>query len=597
VREGLIRPLWLAAVVIAFCLPLFYGLGRTDMENDEAIYSYAVDGIVARGNWLNPLSSPHDDAIFLEKPPLKFWIVAAPIVLGLTPANELGMRVWDALFGSLAFIYVFLFGRRLAGGLCGFIAVLVLFVYGPLLFEHGLRNNNMEAPLVLSYCGAIYHYLAWSTAESRSRRWTHVLAASLYFLLGFMTKFVAAGFLPILILAATLFVRDARKRLVQDWKLWAIGAAVFLVLASPWFIYQQIAAGSHFWRVILGDHVYLRMTVAIDPSHIQPWNFYYKTIFRELQYSGTTWLVIAGGALLAGVGVWTRRLDLLLTIAWFAVPLAIMSAGTSKLHHYAYPFLPPLALAAGYGPGLLYQKAWSRVDMLTTRLQQWIVSRGLVGPVLRSALLALAAAALAIAVATVVLGQIDINVGGTRYFRNSHAARPLTVALVLATVAGRGAIAARLLLPLALLISILPAEAYEGSLRRTAIDEHPMRSARDCLVRVRAQEVQAHPQAPGIYAIGEQKWMLHSHYYYFRHVGTWERSENVLDAEVLKGLFVPGQQRPILIGDADYQAFKARHPEGLQSLSMLRLREVLLLMPGPYAACDPNRPSSMSMEP
>ena len=65
------------------------------MENDEAIYSYAVDGILATGDWLNPPLSPFDGHTFLEKPPLKFWIVAAPIRLGLLPHNELGMRVWD----------------------------------------------------------------------------------------------------------------------------------------------------------------------------------------------------------------------------------------------------------------------------------------------------------------------------------------------------------------------------------------------------------------------------------------------------------------------------------------------------------------------
>ena len=74
-REGLIRRLWLAAVVVAFCVPLFVGLGRTDVENDEAIYSYAVDGILATGDWLNPPLSPHQDWTFLEKPPLKFWLV------------------------------------------------------------------------------------------------------------------------------------------------------------------------------------------------------------------------------------------------------------------------------------------------------------------------------------------------------------------------------------------------------------------------------------------------------------------------------------------------------------------------------------------
>ena len=57
------------------------------------------------------------------------------------------MRVWDASVGGVAFLYVFALGRRLAGPVCGLVAVFVLFVYDPLLFEHGLRNNNMEAPL------------------------------------------------------------------------------------------------------------------------------------------------------------------------------------------------------------------------------------------------------------------------------------------------------------------------------------------------------------------------------------------------------------------------------------------------------------------
>ena len=35
-------------------------------------------------------------------------------------------------------------------------------------------------------------------------------------------------------------------------------------------------------------------------------------------------------------------------LLWFAVPIIAISMGTSKLYHYAYPFLPPVALAGGY---------------------------------------------------------------------------------------------------------------------------------------------------------------------------------------------------------------------------------------------------------
>jgi 4-amino-4-deoxy-L-arabinose transferase-like glycosyltransferase len=587
VRERLSRPLWLAVIVAAFAVPLFVGLDRTDMENDEAIYSYAVDGILARGDWLNPLSSPHEDSVFLEKPPLKFWIVAAPIALGLLPHNELGMRVWDALFGGLAFLYVFAVGRRLAGPVCGFVAVFVLFVYGPLLFEHGLRNNNMEAPLVLCYCGGVYHYLAWATSGSPARRRGHIVAVTLYFFLGFMTKFVAALFLPVLLAAATLLHRDTRSRLAGEWKLWAAGAGLFVVLAAPWFVYQRMVAGAELWRIMLGAHVIERFTVSIDPSHIHPWNYYFVMIFRELDRTGTIWLTIAGGVLLVFRVVRERRLEELLVIAWFVVPLGLMSIGTSKLHHYTYPFLPALALAAGYVPGWLSLASREPVDVMMTRIEWRFIEPRAWSARVRQVLLVLAGAATLLAIATLVLGQVQLRIGDVQLFRNSHVFRPVFAAFVLATLAGRGVFAARLMVPIAILLSVVPAQTYDDTRVHLRRDEHPMRSARDCLVSVRERELSAGRSAPGIYAIREQKWMLHSHFYYFRVFAPWERGDVLDDRVVSDGLFEPGRQRPILLGDGDYQAFKTSHADALLSVPAVRLRDVLLLMPGPYAACGP----------
>src|SRR6185503_7437252 len=112
------------------CLPLFVGLGRSDLAGDEGIYSFGVDRILESGDWLVPKVSPFEDRPFLEKPPLKFWLVAAPIRLGFLPHNEFGLRFWDALFGGISFLYVFAVGRRLAGPVCGAVAVLTLFVQG-----------------------------------------------------------------------------------------------------------------------------------------------------------------------------------------------------------------------------------------------------------------------------------------------------------------------------------------------------------------------------------------------------------------------------------------------------------------------------------
>jgi len=47
---------------------------------------------------------------------------------------------------------------------------------------------------------------------------------------------------------------------------------------------------------------------------------------------------------------------------WLVLPVTLLSLGTSKLYHYAYPYLPPLALAAGYGVSVLAGFAWSAMS-------------------------------------------------------------------------------------------------------------------------------------------------------------------------------------------------------------------------------------------
>ena len=66
---------------------------------------------------------------------------------------------------------------------------------------------------------------------------------SLYFVLGFMTKFVAALFLPaILVLAAASHEQD-RVRVYRDWPMFALAALLALALIAPWFVYQYAPRG------------------------------------------------------------------------------------------------------------------------------------------------------------------------------------------------------------------------------------------------------------------------------------------------------------------------------------------------------------------
>jgi hypothetical protein len=299
--------------------------------------------------------------------------------------------------------------------------------------------------------------------------------------------------------------------------------------------------------------------------------------------AGTLWLVIAGGALLIVQAVRERRLEQWLVILWFVLPMSLMSIGTSKIHHYAYPFLPPLALAAGYGPAWLLSAGRKYVDWIMNAVQTRIAFFESRGPWFRYVLTGLAALAVVLSVVTFALGSVNVKIGALQIFRNSHVVRPLVVAVILATLAGRGVVAARLLWPLAILLAIMPMDNYESMWRRTRLELHPLRSTRDCLLGVRAAELAAGRPAPGVYSIGEHKWFLHPHFYYLHPVGGWERAETFDPKAAERALFEPGQQRPVILDEETYRQIKANHPEML--FPRRTFGRVVLLTPGPYAAC------------
>ena len=115
--------------------------------------------------------------------------------------------------------------------------------------------------------------------------------------------------------------------------------------------------GSLLWETMLAEHVYARFTTALNQTHVQPWNYYVDSMWRALEPSGLRWLVPAGLVTLIVLSIRRRSVDGILVSLWATVPIALISLGSSKLYHYAYPFLPPLMLAAGYLVALIVMLA------------------------------------------------------------------------------------------------------------------------------------------------------------------------------------------------------------------------------------------------
>jgi len=208
---------------------------------------------------------------------------------------------------------------------------------------------------------------------------------------------------------------------------------------------------------------------------------------------------------------------------------------------------------------------------------------------LRYVLLGVAVVAAAVGVATFLLGTLEWTVGETRLFRNSHVGRPLAVATLMALVAGRGALAARLLWPVALMAATVPVNGYENIWKRTLVEEHPLRSARECLSRVQRAERAAGRPGPGVYSIGEHRWFLHSYYYYFRDLG-WEAVDEIQQPALDAAILEVGRQRPVMIDDRAFLSARSRYRD--VNVAMLRFSTALLLLPGPYGACDTSAPAA-----
>jgi 4-amino-4-deoxy-L-arabinose transferase-like glycosyltransferase len=594
------------------------GLGDRELGSDEAIYSYAVDRIIDTGDWLTPRAIPYDGP-FLEKPPLKFWIVAGAIRAGLLPHDEFGLRFIDALFSAVAFVYVFWLGRWLAGSVCGFVAVLVLFTINVLLFEHGLRSNNMDAALVLSYCGGVYHFARWVEDSAAKRRSRQALAVAGYFTLGFMTKFVAVLFLPLVCAVALAWPGNTWPRIRSNWRDWVVPALLVCAASVPWFVYQALQVGGDLWDVIVA-HGFTRFTGALDPRHLQPWHYYYSQMWAELTRTGTQWIAAVGMIMLAVKGSTERPWLARLLFVWWMVPFALMSIGTSKLIHYAYPFLPAIALGVGAVADALMRAIASTMAttasvaergglrvMKGTWARRWPAVAGWF-PTLtwtanehpsstrtfaRGLLVAAAVFAVAVGVWTAVAEPIRWDVNGVELLSNSNTFRLVFIAAILLWLAGYTRILVSAV-PITIMAALLtggigwsrnPILAYPLTIERLTNGRHPWRTLRDCAVTVRGGQPGTH-----VYPTYEQL-LNHSPYYYLRHVGPWVEHDGSPKTDELElRLYARGEQSLIILATDEYQMFLQQIAQGQLASDgvpsgLVLSDNVVLLTPGPFAKC------------
>ncbi len=322
------------------------------MDDVDAAQASIARTMLDTGDWV----TPHLDGVkYLEKPPLKYWIVA--VFFKLFGVHDYIARLPLAITALLLCWLTFRIGVWAFGLRSGFYAGLVLSTcMGLFLFT---RVLIADVQLTFTIALAIWSFLrALDKEEPRPRLWGLIFWVSIG--VGVLLKGLIGAVFPIgsgflfLLLTRQLLAPEAWRRLNIFW-----GITALLATAAPWHIlatirnppyfYASLHSGpgnyhGFFWFYFFNEHIlrFLNRRYPHDYSTVPrlyfwlfqllwlfPWSVYFPALFG-LKYRA------------ADRGARTR----LMALCWIGF-LMIFFTFSSTQEYYSMPAYPAMALLLG----------------------------------------------------------------------------------------------------------------------------------------------------------------------------------------------------------------------------------------------------------
>jgi 4-amino-4-deoxy-L-arabinose transferase-like glycosyltransferase len=325
----------LATLLAALVILTLLGHNRlTDW--DEGIYAQVSRQILSTQHFnpTNWLILHWNTGLWLEKPPLTFWITA--IFYKLFGVSQFTARLGSAL-SAIAIVkllhYWFLRTRdTLTAWLSTFI---LLSTFG---FLHIARVG--ETDTLLSF-GCLLALIGL-TEVLRDPHEPTLLSNPMHgwylywigFAIALMSKGAASGGLFITLILLLLLDPTSRHRLRSPF---FFGFLLFLLLVLPWHLYLLHRFGHLFVDEYLNLHIIGRVTHQYD-GHITHWWYY----FRVLLFSAPPWVLLYPIALYAALR--QPRLRPFRPLALFAlIQVIAFSFVQTRLPHYVAPAYAPLS--------------------------------------------------------------------------------------------------------------------------------------------------------------------------------------------------------------------------------------------------------------
>jgi hypothetical protein len=315
----------LAPLLLTILIYTATAIGRSIVDADEGVYAHIPQQMLARGDWLTPYVN---GVRSLDKPPLLYWLIS--ICYGLFGVHEFTARI-PAILSVVGVAWlVERLAMRSAGARAGMAAALAwAFCPGTFLFTLEVMHDIL---LVFFLTVAVFCFLHW--VEN---------ASSLPYALGFfaalsgalLSKGLIGVAFPMGICALYLFISKECPAFRPAHLV--LGSLLFLALALPWYIAMELH-NPGFLRIHFLEEQILRFFARREPVD-------YQSVPLLLFWALVPVWLLPWSAFLPAVRFRKDRVTLL-ALCWAGLVLAFFSV-SSRLEHYAFPLLPPLAILVG----------------------------------------------------------------------------------------------------------------------------------------------------------------------------------------------------------------------------------------------------------
>ncbi len=337
--EGRARPVprWMPTVLLALAAGalLSVHLELPGFFDNEGRYAEVAREMLLRGDYVTP---EMDSTLFLNKPPLLYWLTAA--VFAFAGPSEWG-RIVIVVTSMITIVLTARLGARLYDETTGLVAAAFLATTVGFVLE--ARTLRPDAIVVASIVGAILCWLRAETgADAHRGRWLAVM----YAVLG--VGVLAKGLVPVVIAGVPIVlctVRDhglAGLRRLRP----GLGLVVGGIVVLPWHVLVSLRHPGFAWDYVVNQHLlfFLDKKFPRDSEGDSLVTFWTAFAGRSLPWVllvpfvlGEAWI-----GRLASAPAASRSTALL--VAWAGGLLLFFSAAPSRLEHYTLPALPPAAL-------------------------------------------------------------------------------------------------------------------------------------------------------------------------------------------------------------------------------------------------------------